>query len=60
MSETIVAVATAHGIGGISIIRLSGENALSISDILINKNRKKNKTQNFTYSSKNRMQNLKI
>ena len=59
MSETIVAVATAHGIGGISIIRLSGENALSLSDILINKNRKKNKTQNSVSSSQNRIQNFK-
>ena len=59
MSETIVAVATAHGIGGISIVRLSGENALSLSDILVNKNRKKNKTQNSVSSSQNRIQNFK-
>ena len=30
-TETIVAIATAHGIGSISIIRLSGENALQIA-----------------------------
>lgn len=40
MSETIVAVATAHGIGGISIIRIMEKNALTISDILINKTAK--------------------
>jgi len=33
-SDTIAAVATAHGIGSISIIRLSGDNALSISSKL--------------------------
>lgn len=31
MSETIAAIATAHGIGGICIIRISGEEALSIA-----------------------------
>jgi len=31
MTETIAAIATANGIGSISIIRLSGENALSIA-----------------------------
>lgn len=31
MNSTIVAIATAHGIGSISIVRLSGENALSIA-----------------------------
>ncbi|MCX6073691.1 MAG: tRNA uridine-5-carboxymethylaminomethyl(34) synthesis GTPase MnmE [Campylobacterales bacterium] len=31
MNSTIVAIATAHGIGSVSIVRLSGENALSIA-----------------------------
>ena len=31
MSETIAAIATAHGIGGICIVRISGEEALSIA-----------------------------
>ncbi|WP_298706744.1 tRNA uridine-5-carboxymethylaminomethyl(34) synthesis GTPase MnmE [uncultured Campylobacter sp.] len=31
MSETIAAIATAHGIGGICIIRISGKEALSIA-----------------------------
>ena len=31
MNETIAAVATAHGVGAISIIRLSGANALSLA-----------------------------
>ena len=30
-TDTIVAIATAHGIGSISIVRLSGENALQIA-----------------------------
>ncbi|RUM66838.1 MAG: tRNA uridine-5-carboxymethylaminomethyl(34) synthesis GTPase MnmE [Sulfurospirillum sp.] len=34
-SDTIVAIATAHGVGGISIVRVSGENALKISSKLI-------------------------
>jgi len=29
--ETIAAIATAHGIGGICIVRISGEEALSIA-----------------------------
>ncbi len=37
MSETIAAVATAHGIGSISIIRLSGPHALSIAKALTKK-----------------------
>ena len=37
MNDTIVAIATAHGIGGISIIRLSGENALNLALKLIKK-----------------------
>ncbi len=37
MNDTIAAVATAHGIGSISIIRLSGDNALSIAKTLSNK-----------------------
>lgn len=31
MNDTIVAIATAHGVGSISIIRLSGERALEIA-----------------------------
>ena len=31
MNETIAAVATAHGVGSISIIRLSGADALSLA-----------------------------
>lgn len=31
MNDTIVAIATAHGIGSISIVRLSGKNALSFA-----------------------------
>lgn len=34
MHDTIVAVATAYGIGSIAIIRLSGKNALSIASVL--------------------------
>ncbi len=37
MSNTIAAVATAYGIGSISIIRLSGEHALSIAKTLTKK-----------------------
>ncbi len=37
MNDTIAAVATAHGIGSISIIRLSGENALVIAKKLSKK-----------------------
>jgi len=37
MNDTIAAVATAHGIGSISIIRLSGEEALSIATKLSKK-----------------------
>ncbi|MEA3372622.1 MAG: tRNA uridine-5-carboxymethylaminomethyl(34) synthesis GTPase MnmE [Campylobacterota bacterium] len=37
MSSTIAAVATAHGIGSISIIRLSGDDALSIAKTLTKK-----------------------
>lgn len=32
MQKTIAAIATAQGIGGIAIIRLSGDNAVSITD----------------------------
>ncbi|CZE48772.1 tRNA uridine-5-carboxymethylaminomethyl(34) synthesis GTPase MnmE [Campylobacter geochelonis] len=35
MTDTIVAVATAHGIGSISIVRLSGKDALSLAKKLI-------------------------
>ena len=38
MTDTIAAVATAHGVGSISIIRLSGEEALSIACSLSHKN----------------------
>ncbi|PHR56684.1 MAG: tRNA uridine-5-carboxymethylaminomethyl(34) synthesis GTPase MnmE [Arcobacter sp.] len=38
IEDTIAAVATAHGIGSISIIRLSGENSLVISKKLSKKN----------------------
>ena len=31
MNDTIVAIATAHGVGSICIVRLSGENALSLA-----------------------------
>ncbi len=34
MNDTITAIATAHGVGSIAIIRLSGENALSIAKTL--------------------------
>ena len=34
MNDTIAAVATAHGIGSISIIRLSGESSLNIAKTL--------------------------
>ncbi len=37
MNDTIAAVATAHGIGSISIIRLSGDNSLEIAKILSKK-----------------------
>ncbi len=37
MNDTIAAVATAHGIGSISIIRLSGNNSLEIAKILSKK-----------------------
>ena len=37
MNDTIAAVATAHGIGSISIIRLSGDNSLNIAKILSKK-----------------------
>ncbi len=30
MSDTIAAIATAHGVGSISIVRLSGERALEL------------------------------
>ncbi len=32
MNDTIAAVATPHGTGGISVIRISGENALNVAD----------------------------
>ncbi|EAH5925011.1 tRNA uridine-5-carboxymethylaminomethyl(34) synthesis GTPase MnmE [Campylobacter coli] len=38
MNDTIVAIATAHGVGSISIIRLSGERALEIALKLSKKN----------------------
>lgn len=38
MNDTIVAIATAHGVGSISIIRLSGERALEFALKLIKKN----------------------
>ena len=38
MNDDIVAVATAHGTGGISIVRLSGANSLNLALKLINKN----------------------
>lgn len=31
MNDTIVAIATAHGVGSISIVRLSGEKALEFA-----------------------------
>ncbi|EDP6017561.1 hypothetical protein FWB61_08210, partial [Campylobacter jejuni] len=31
MSDTIAAIATAHGVGSISIVRLSGERALEFA-----------------------------
>jgi len=31
MHQTIAAIATAHGVGSIAIVRLSGEQSLSIS-----------------------------
>ena len=34
MNDTITAIATAYGVGSIAIIRLSGERALSIAEIL--------------------------
>jgi tRNA modification GTPase trmE len=34
MNDTIAAIATAHGVGSISIIRLSGKNALSLAFLL--------------------------
>lgn len=34
MNDTIAAIATAHGVGSISIIRLSGKNALSLALLL--------------------------
>lgn len=37
MNETIAAVATAHGVGSISIVRLSGENSLNLAQKLIQK-----------------------
>ncbi|MBK1973463.1 tRNA uridine-5-carboxymethylaminomethyl(34) synthesis GTPase MnmE [Campylobacter sp. TTU-622] len=37
MNETIVAIATAHGIGSISIVRISGTKALEFALILTNK-----------------------
>jgi len=37
VNDTIAAVATAHGIGSISIIRLSGDNSLEIAKILSKK-----------------------
>ncbi|MBK1971156.1 tRNA uridine-5-carboxymethylaminomethyl(34) synthesis GTPase MnmE [Campylobacter sp. TTU_617] len=37
MNETIVAIATAHGIGSISIVRMSGTKALEFALILTNK-----------------------
>ncbi|HIO90923.1 MAG TPA: tRNA uridine-5-carboxymethylaminomethyl(34) synthesis GTPase MnmE [Campylobacterales bacterium] len=38
MENTIVAIATAHGIGGISIVRVSGDKALFIAKTLTKKN----------------------
>ncbi|MGB5965708.1 MAG: hypothetical protein WBG65_09260, partial [Sulfurimonadaceae bacterium] len=34
MNDTITAIATAYGVGSIAIIRLSGDNALSIAKTL--------------------------
>ena len=34
MNDTIAAIATAHGVGSVSIIRLSGKNALSLAFLL--------------------------
>ena len=38
MNSTITAIATAHGVGSIAIIRLSGDKALSIAKILTKRN----------------------
>lgn len=55
MFDTIVAVATAHGIGGISVIRLSGKDSLSLACKLINSNKFQNSnaknSQNFKISN---------
>ena len=32
MEKTIAAISTANGVGGIGVIRISGENALSVAE----------------------------
>jgi tRNA modification GTPase len=48
MNDTIAAVATANGIGSISIIRLSGNNSLSIASKLCKKSDFKNRHATLT------------
>ena len=48
MTDTIAAVATAHGIGSISIIRLSGELSLAIASTLSQKQDFKNRHATLT------------
>lgn len=57
MHDTIAAVATAHGIGSISIIRLSGKSSLAIASILSKKTDFKNRHATLTslYNSKDEL-----
>ena len=57
MHETIAAVATAHGIGSISIIRLSGDNSLAIAKTLSKKEdfKARNATLTTLFNSSNEL-----
>ena len=46
MHNTIVAIATAHGVSSISIIRLSGEDALNVAKKIVSPNTFRNETIN--------------
>ncbi|MDE6666888.1 MAG: tRNA uridine-5-carboxymethylaminomethyl(34) synthesis GTPase MnmE [Clostridia bacterium] len=48
MQESIAAIATAHGTGGVAIIRISGENCLEIANKVFTP--KKNFTPNYMYA----------
>ena len=49
MDDTIVAISTSLGVGAISIIRLSGNEAISIADSIFSGDLKKKKTHTISY-----------